>query len=120
MKRQRVLNPIIDWDESDVWEFIREYNVSYCKLYDEGFKRLGCIGCPMATAETRAKEFKRWPKYKEAYRRTFVKMCEKKKEKVDEDPEARPWGYEYMNDPDRLLDAWVTREGGMLGTRPRR
>jgi phosphoadenosine phosphosulfate reductase len=47
-KGKRILNPIVDWNDSDVWEFIREYQIKYCSLYDEGFKRLGCIGCPMA------------------------------------------------------------------------
>lgn len=44
---KRILNPIIDWSDAEVWEFIREYNVPYCELYDQGFKRIGCIGCPM-------------------------------------------------------------------------
>ena len=48
-RRKTVLNPIIDWDDSDVWEFIHEYKVPYCELYDQGYKRLGCIGCPMST-----------------------------------------------------------------------
>ena len=69
-----VVNPIIDWTDSDVWEFIHEYNVPYCKLYDEGYKRLGCIGCPMGTVEHRNMEFERYPKYKLAYIRAFDRM----------------------------------------------
>ena len=44
---RRILNPIIDWTTDEVWEFIREYKIPYCCLYDEGETRLGCIGCPM-------------------------------------------------------------------------
>ena len=69
-----VVNPIIDWTDEDVWEFIREYNIPYCKLYDEGYKRLGCIGCPMGTVEHRKAEFERYPKYEQAYMRAFEKM----------------------------------------------
>lgn len=69
-----VVNPIIDWTDEDVWEFIREYNIPYCKLYDEGYKRLGCIGCPMGTVEHRKAEFERYPKYKQAYIRAFERM----------------------------------------------
>lgn len=69
-----VVNPIIDWTDEDVWEFIREYNIPYCKLYDEGYKRLGCIGCPMGTVEHRKAEFERYPKYKQAYMRSFERM----------------------------------------------
>lgn len=67
-----VLNPIIDWTDEDVWEFIRKYNVPYCKLYDEGFKRLGCIGCPIST--NAAKELERYPTIKRAYLRAFGEM----------------------------------------------
>ena len=69
-----ILNPIIDWTDEDVWEFIHRYKIPYCKLYDEGFKRLGCIGCPMATVKERLKEFERYPKYKQAYINAFKRM----------------------------------------------
>jgi phosphoadenosine phosphosulfate reductase len=69
-----ILNPIIDWTTDEVWEFIHRFNVPYCKLYDEGFHRLGCIGCPMATEREKKREFKRWPKYEEAYLRAFDRM----------------------------------------------
>lgn len=70
------INPIIDWDDGEVWEFIKEYKVPYCCLYDEGFKRLGCIGCPMGSREQREREFERWPKYKNLYMIAFQKMIE--------------------------------------------
>lgn len=72
-RRKTVLNPIIDWEDEDVWEFIHEYNVPYCDLYDKGYKRLGCIGCPMNTA---AAELEKYPKYKEAYKRAFGRMLD--------------------------------------------
>lgn len=75
-RRKTVLNPIIDWDDDDVWEFIREYNVPYCGLYDQGFKRLGCIGCPMGGGKTQNKEFERYPKYRQAYLKAFERMLE--------------------------------------------
>ena len=74
--KRRMLNPIIDWTTDEVWEFIREYDVPYCKLYDEGWKRLGCVGCPMGTVAHRLMEFERWPKYKQAYIRAFDRMIE--------------------------------------------
>lgn len=68
-----VINPIIDWTDADVWEFIREYNVRYCCLYDQGYKRLGCIGCPMGK---QAEDFEKYPKYKRAYIRAFQRMLD--------------------------------------------
>ena len=67
-----ILNPIIDWTDGDVWEFIHEYNVAYCKLYDEGYKRLGCVGCPMNTKN--GEELEKYPKFKKAYIRAFDRM----------------------------------------------
>ena len=79
-KRHRTtINPIIDWTEKEVWSFIKANGIPYCSLYDEGFHRLGCIGCPMARQHGREVEFLRWPKYKEAYLRAFEKMIEERK-----------------------------------------
>lgn len=71
-RNKTVINPIIDWTNEDVWEFIHEYKVPYCKLYDQGYKRLGCIGCPMSTKQ--ADELEKYPKYKQAYLRAFDRM----------------------------------------------
>ena len=76
-KSKFVLNPIIDWTDTEVWQFIKGAEIPYCKLYDEGFKRLGCIGCPMA-GKGREKEFERWPTYKRAYLRAFDKMLKER------------------------------------------
>lgn len=76
-KGSHILNPIIDWTDADVWEFIRTYKIRYCKLYDQGYKRLGCIGCPMSG--NRAAELDRYPKIKEAYLRAFDRMLQARK-----------------------------------------
>lgn len=68
------VNPIIEWLDSDVWNFIKEENIPYCELYNEGFHRLGCVGCPMAQRHGRERDFKRWPKYKMAYLKAFDRM----------------------------------------------
>lgn len=68
------VNPIVEWTDAEVWEFIKAENVPYCHLYDCGFKRLGCIGCPIAMTKGREREFAMWPKYKENYIRAFEKM----------------------------------------------
>lgn len=76
-KRHRTtLNPIIDWSDRDVWGFINSNKISYCELYNEGFHRLGCIGCPLSGTKGRAAAFIRWPKYKHHYLVAFEKMLE--------------------------------------------
>ena len=77
--RKKFLNVIIDWEDSDVWEYIKENNLKYPCLYDEGFKRIGCIGCPMAGIG-RIKEFERWPRFKRQYIKTFQRCADKRKE----------------------------------------
>lgn len=75
MKGKRVANPIIDWETSDVMDFLTGEKVKLCSLYSEGWKRVGCIGCPMA-GKHRYAEFARYPTYKKAYIRAFDKMME--------------------------------------------
>ena len=98
-KRQKtVLNPIIEWSDADVWEFIHEYNVPYCKLYDEGYKRLGCVGCPMNTHAAEALE--KYPKYKQAYLKAFEKMLDGN----------RSAGIEMTwNTPQQVMQWWLSQ-----------
>ena len=77
IKGKHIINPIIDWEDEEVWEFIRTYNIPYCSLYDDGAKRLGCIGCPMSTKQ--AEELEKYPKYKQAYIRAFDRMIKNQK-----------------------------------------
>lgn len=104
------LNPIIDWTDSEVWEFIRAERIPYCELYNEGFHRLGCIGCPMSQKSGRVRDFLRWPKYKAAYLRAFAKMLEKRKLRHQEDPSRpvwRQWGTEYEATPIDVFNWWM-------------
>lgn len=72
-KEKIMLRPIIDWSDEDVWEFIKTNNLPYCKLYDKGFKRIGCIGCPL-NSRSQKEELEIYPKFKEAYIRAFDRM----------------------------------------------
>lgn len=77
LKSKTTINPIVDWTDEDVWEFLNDYaKVPHCCLYDEGFTRLGCIGCPLQGREGMIEDFERWPRYKELYIRAFDKMIE--------------------------------------------
>lgn len=65
---------IFHWDTKDIWDYIKSEKLLYCSLYDEGWKRLGCIGCPMASGKGQKKEFARWPAFKKMYLRAFQEM----------------------------------------------
>ena len=77
-KKKMVVNPIIDWKDSDVWEYINSENIPTCELYQWGYYRVGCIGCPMA-GKKRYKEFADFPKYKNLYIHAFDRMVKERK-----------------------------------------
>ena len=64
-KESILISPIIHWTEKDVWEFLNKVmEVPHCSLYDEGWHRLGCIGCPMSSAKQKQIENVRYPHVK--------------------------------------------------------
>lgn len=77
LKGERVVNPIVDWKESDIWDYIASEKIRMNPLYCEGFRRVGCIGCPMASG-ARKMGFARYPKIKMAYIRAFDRMLERR------------------------------------------
>lgn len=43
-------NPLIEWSEAEVWEYIRSNGVPYNKLHDQHFPSIGCAPCTRAIA----------------------------------------------------------------------
>ncbi len=41
------VNPIYDWNQQEVWKYIRENNLPYNPLYKMGYRRIGCWCCPL-------------------------------------------------------------------------
>ena len=107
------MNPIIDWSDRDVGDFIHAENIPYCQLYNEGRHRLGCIGCPMATKETRSKDFIRWPKYKAMYMRAFDRMIEERKKAGL--PAWRAGGQDREGATARDVFRWWREEDSLTG-----
>lgn len=80
MKAKTVVNPIIDWKTKDIWEYAKSEKIHLNCLYEQGYDRVGCIGCPMA-GKSRIKEFADFPKYKQMYICAFDRMIEVRKQK---------------------------------------
>ncbi len=80
LKAKTVVNPIIDWKDNDVWEFYWNECKCHNPLYQMGYYRVGCIGCPMA-GKARGKEFADFPSYKRAYIKAFDRMLEVREER---------------------------------------
>ena len=78
LKGSRSLNPIIDWSEADVWGYIDSRKLEYCNLYDKGFCRIGCVGCPMAGPKMQMFEFRMFPTIYKKYLKAFQEMVDKR------------------------------------------
>ena len=97
------VSPILRWRWKHVWDFIAEQRLPVCSLYSEGFSRLGCIGCPMARAEGKRMQFKRWPKYLKGWRRAFKRLWENRMAR------GKPWATaEKFENWEALFDWWVS------------
>jgi len=90
------INPILDWSDNDVWDFIKGQEIPYCSLYDEGFKRIGCVMCPMSSRQMR--EGDRWPRMKELFRRAFIRLYENRGDR----PAFRRW-----KDGSEMFEWWI-------------
>lgn len=42
------INPLIDWREDDVWDYIKQFDVPYNPLHEQGFSSIGCQPCTRA------------------------------------------------------------------------
>lgn len=74
-KDKILLNPIIEWSEQDVWEFLNKVvEVPHCELYDQGWTRIGCICCPMASVKATTRDEQRWPHVKEKWIKAIMEI----------------------------------------------
>lgn len=88
LKGKRICNPIVDWSDDDVWDYLQAERVDVNPLYAEGWRRVGCVGCPMA-GKHRHEDFARWPKYKTMYLHAFDRML---KAREDAGRGNKVWG----------------------------
>jgi phosphoadenosine phosphosulfate reductase len=53
-------NPLADWTEDEVWAYLRAYKVPYNKLYDQGYRSIGCAPCSRPTVAGEDVRAGRW------------------------------------------------------------
>lgn len=95
------LRPILNWTDGEVWEYIHTYDLSYCSLYTQGFKRLGCVLCPFA--RNVKKEIYYFPKIARLWRRACDQIIARRK------ASGRPVKREFANGQE-LWDWWISRD----------
>jgi phosphoadenosine phosphosulfate reductase len=74
-----VICPIVFWSDVAVWSFIDDHDLPYCSLYNEGWKRLGCVGCPLSN-EGRLREFERYPAFERNWKKAVIGNWQKWKD----------------------------------------
>ena len=102
--RKTLVNPIVDWAEEDVWHFLNDVaKVQHCVLYDQGHKRIGCIGCQMNTAT--AADLERWPAYKKLYLRAFSRMIREREKAGKDNLHPNDW-----STPEKVMAWWLGKK----------
>lgn len=54
------LNPLAEWTEEEVWDYIRDHDVPFHALYSEGYTSIGCAPCTRPVAAGEEKRAGRW------------------------------------------------------------
>ena len=102
-KDKLVINPIIDWTEQDVWEFLNYSNLPHCTLYDRGYTRVGCLFCPMASRKALRLMQQDYPKYAAAFIRLIHRIREARLQDGGYDV------YQTATDED-VFQAWLQKK----------
>lgn len=108
-----ICNPIYKWTDGEIWAFIEDRGMKVNPLYEKGFTRVGCIGCPLVGNQV--KELEMYPKYKQNYINAFQRMMDKRIEQgkgnYSDKNGARQW-----KDGESVYKWWIgddTIEGQM-------
>lgn len=77
-KDKIIVSPILYWTSRDVWEFLSSNDIPHCSLYDKGYKRIGCILCPMSNYKQKIREIRDYPHVKRNWIKAIEWMMENK------------------------------------------
>ena len=88
-KDKIIVSPILYWTNRDVWEFLSSNDIPHCSLYDKGYKRIGCILCPMSNYKQKIREIRNYPHVKRNWIKAIEWMMENKwtEKRLAENPE---------------------------------
>ena len=94
-KEKITVNPILEWTETDVWEYLNSVvSVPHCELYDLGRRRVGCLFCPMKARKEIVDDMQRYPHQFKRLKKTVDKIAETSKE--------------FPNEPKAFLEWWLS------------
>ena len=119
-KQDTVVNPIYEWSDTDVWDYLNERGYPHNPMYDMGYHRVGCIGCPMATYKQKMKEFADFPYARDLFIQTFDKLTKinpKLGAKYKTGLELYKWWIEegkHVTEGQMTLNDYETDEWGLI------
>lgn len=94
-KEKITVNPILDWTETDVWQYLNDVvSVPHCELYDKGRRRVGCLFCPMKSRKEIVDDMQRYPHQFKRLKETVAKIAETSKC--------------FPNDPKGFIEWWLS------------
>lgn len=82
-----LISPIIEWTDKEVWSFLNTLGIEHCKLYDEGYHRIGCLCCPMHSYRQKRTDCQRYPHVYNSWIRAIKKIQETHGVYTDMSPE---------------------------------
>ena len=53
-------NPLLEWSEADVWQYLRDHGVPYNALHDQHYPSIGCAPCTRAISAGEDLRAGRW------------------------------------------------------------
>jgi len=105
------INPIVEWTDEELWEYIDAEGIPVCEGYRRGKKRYGCIGCPKMGAKKMMEDFLEYPKYYDRFMRIFEKAWPVTHRLSQRTGKARKL---IFNSAQEMMDWWLnekTHEG---------
>lgn len=104
--RTYYLCPIIDWTEDDVWAYLNSNQIPHCRLYDEGYDRIGCVLCPLSV-KNHQKDIQRYPKIVQNIRNAFFAHVEYMKERGFQNTRGKVIRYLKNTPREILFENWT-------------
>lgn len=111
-KDKLLISPIIDWTERDVWEYLNSRGIPHCTLYDRGYRRIGCILCPMSPLRQKRREMEEYPHVRKKWLETIQWLMDNKwqKHKYRTAEDAMEWWISGKNFREWYADKYLQQK----------